>query len=588
MQDLPWLRKALRRENVTAGKVTTLKEAISKNVKPGNTIQIGGGVGYPMALIYELIRQFYNRDPGFTYISSGGSCTNLVPMLCGNMVKKVISTFLGDPYPFPSPNPVVQKSFRDKDIEIEEWSMLTLVLRLMAGAMGLPFYPTKSLIGSSLAENNENFTLTDDPFGGGRVGLVKALNPDICLFHGWMSDVAGNTVVNMPLAGNVYGALAAREGVIVSTEKIVSSEEISRYREHVRIPASIVKAVVEVPYGAHPSGHHHFPHRDEEGGYAEDKEFIIETRRKCKDESEFLSWVDHWILGCRDHQDYLRRLGGDRLMRLKGRVYSSTWGLELMNNEQQDDDKPATAAETMIIVASRYIEKTLHEKGYDSILTGVGASHLASWLAYFRLAEQGLHIPLMAEIGLYGYVPIPGDPFVFALRNMPNAELYSDIFHILGIMVQGNPGRCLGVLGAGQIDCRGNINSSQIPALSLYLVGSGGGNDVASGAEEVIVVMEQDPMRFLEKVPYITSPGGRVKTVVSQLGVFQKDENDGLLKLAAYIAHPGITEEEAVKKIKGQCSWNLQVIKKPEAIPLPDDEEISALRLFDPDRFFLG
>ncbi len=589
MFDLSWLTQAYKREYTKSDeKVITLAEAIRQHIEPGQIIQIGGGVGYPMALIYELIRQFYEGNPGFTYVSSGGSCTNLVPMLSGKMVKKVIATFLGDPYPYPSPNPVVQKAFARGEIEVEEWSMLTLVLRLVAGAMNLPFFPTKSLLGSSMAENNPNFHYYEDPFTGEEVGLVRALNPDICLFHGWMSDPYGNTVVNMPLAGNVYGALASRKGVIVSTEKIVSTEEMQKYREHIRIPGSIVKAVVKAPYGAHPSGHHHFPHRDEEGGYAEDKNFIIDTRRVCKDKKELQEWIDYWILDCANHDEYLHKLGYERLLQLKGAVYSSTWNIQMLAEEEKEQPPSSTPAEKMIITASRYIENIVRAKEYDSILTGVGASHLASWIAYYQMSEKGFHVPLMAEIGLYGYLPLPGDPFVFALRNMPTAEMYSEIFHILGIMVQGNPSRCLGILGAGQIDRFGNINSSQVPAMSLYLVGSGGGNDVASGAEEVLVVLEQDNLRFLEELPYITSPGKKVNTVISPLGVYRKDKDDGELKLVAYMSDVDESEEKAVEKIKERCSWQLKVSPELEIISPPTEEELQRLRMFDPDRFFLG
>jgi len=166
----------------------------------------------------------------------------------------------------------------------------------------------------------------------------------------------------------------------------------------------------------------------------------------------------------------------------------------------------------------------------------------------------------MAEIGLYGYIPLPENSFVFALRNFPTGQLYTDVLHILGCSVSGNNREhCLGVLGAAQVDCRGNINSSQVPAASLYLVGSGGGNDVASGANEVIVVTEQAPAPFCGgRSPLSTSPGERVTAVISQLGLFRKDPVDGILKLAAYLERPGMTEAQAVREIKEQCGWELQ------------------------------
>ncbi|MBS4023949.1 MAG: hypothetical protein KGZ79_16265 [Dethiobacter sp.] len=587
-EKLQWVEQAMARNCRPAGKVTTIPEAVRLHIRPGQTIQVGDKpypLGYPFAVLYELIRQFYGKDPKFNLIMYGGYATTLAPMVYGNMVDKIITTFLGDPYPAPSPNRILQKAYADKKIKVEEWTMLTLTLRLMAGALGLPFFPTKSIMGSSIAENNPNFHEFKEPFDNTTVGLVRALNPDICIVHGWMADEQGNTVVNIPLSGNVYGALASREGVIVSAERIVSTEEVLKYREHIRIPAAIVKAVVEAPYGSHPSGHPHFP--QEAGGYAEDKEFLVNAREVCRDESKFKEWLEQWILSCSGHEDYLKKVGYERLSALKGKVYSSAWQTQLLEKDFLNKPAQPTAEEKMIVIAARQIKKLVIEKKFDHILTGVGASHVASWLAYYMLHEEGQSVTLMTEAGLYGYVPLPGDSFLFSNRNIPTGEFYSDIFGILGIMVQGNPGKCLGALGAAQIDCRGNINSTKIPQKDLYLTGSGGGNDVASGADEVVVVAKQVKSRFMEKVDYITSPGGRMQTLISQLGVFKKNEDDEFV-LAGYLEDPLLNEEEIIRQIREQCGWELKVLPQLEVITQPTPEEIEKLRYLDSDRYFLG
>ncbi|MGB4563678.1 MAG: CoA-transferase [Dethiobacteria bacterium] len=586
MFQLPWIEKALGREPAAGGKVVGLSQAVSTWVRPGMALQFGSGLGYPMALLYEIVRQFWGKDPGFTFIAYGGSSTNLVPFLEGNLVRRVLCSYMGDPYPFPSPNPLIQQAFAEKKVHFEEWSMLTLTQRLIAGALGLPFFPTRSLRGSSLAENLSGYAEIRDPFSGRPTALVEALHPDLSLVHGWLADPDGNTVLNMPLVGNVYGPLAAREGAIVSVEKVVSREELSRCREHVRLPAEVVRAVVELPFGAHPSGHHHFPQRGEEWGYAEDREFNIDARRSSRSRERYREWLEHWVLGCPNHEAYLRRLGAERLYRLKGKLSSSTWPLHFLAKEEGWEAVPPTPAEAMIIAAAREIEGLIKERGYTSLLAGVGASHLASWLAYFSLLEQGRRIALLAEIGLYGFVPLPADPFVFALRNFSTCDLYTDILHILGVFVSGNHRRCLGVLGAAQVDRWGNINSSQIPAADLYLVGSGGGNDVAAGAAEVVVVVEQAPHRFVAELPFITSPGERVTTLVSQLGVFRKDPADGELKLVRYIERPGLSRERALREAREQCGWELQIVPDPSPVPLPTPEELTRLRCLDPDRFF--
>src|SRR6266581_2649561 len=101
----------------------------------------------------------------------------------------------------------VGRSVLDGRVVVQNWSMLTLPLRLLAGAMGVPFTTTRSLLGSSMEEDNArdgDFVATDDPFGGGgRVGLVRAFTPDLALFHAWAADRAGNVIAAAPLNENL-------------------------------------------------------------------------------------------------------------------------------------------------------------------------------------------------------------------------------------------------------------------------------------------------------------------------------------------------------------------------------------------------
>jgi len=121
MLRLSWVEEALGRSTggTTGEKVTTLPRAVRELIHPGFVLQVGSGLGYPMALLYEIIRQFWGRNPGFTFIIYGGSCTNLVPFLAGGLVKKVLASYLGDSYPFPAPNPLIQKSFAEGKVELK-------------------------------------------------------------------------------------------------------------------------------------------------------------------------------------------------------------------------------------------------------------------------------------------------------------------------------------------------------------------------------------------------------------------------------------------------------------------------------------
>ena len=588
----PWVEQALVRKSNAPSKRMSIAEAVERFVRPQQVVQIGDRgipLGSPQALLNEIIRQFYNKDPEFTIVVFGGNANNLAPLVYCGMVKKIISCFLGDSYPKPSPNPILQKAYAEGQIEFEEWTMLTLNLRLMAGALGLPFLPTQSMVGSSMVENNPNFHVTHDPFAEGdtaAVGLVRSLAPDIYFTHAWLADEQGNAVINPPYGGNAYGALAAKEGVIVSAERIVSTEEILTYREHIRIPSSYVKAVVEAPFGSHPSGQPSFPHKGG-GGYVEDHDFIVNTLKACRSEETMNDWLEKWILGCEDHGQYLHKLGNERLTALRQAEGISSGEIKQSNVDTTSMPQQPTDEEKMIVAAARKICKTVREKNYRSIFTGIGAAHLACWLAYYLLQDEGYNISLLVDNGLNGYVPLPGDAYLFASQNIVTGESYNDIFHTLGVFVQGAQAQCLAVMGAAQIDGGGNINSSKIPQTSTYLMGAGGGNDAASGAAEVMVVVKQSKHRFRENVDYITSPGHRVRTIVTQYGVFQKNGHDKFC-LTEYVYNPINTEAEIIQLIHDHCSWPFSVASPLTVIEQPKQEEITILRSLDQKRYFLG
>src|SRR5690606_22560365 len=107
-------------------------------------------------------------------------------------------------------------------------------------------------------------------------------------------------------------------------------------------------------------------------------------------------------------------------------------------------------------------------------------------------------------------------------RNMFTGSMLSDVTTILGVMTAGPRNRAIGVLGAAQVDASGNLNTTRLP--KLLLTGSGGANDIASGASEVMVTIGQSPKRLVERVDFVTSPGRAVRTVVTPAAVFERDD----------------------------------------------------------------
>ncbi|OGW12105.1 MAG: hypothetical protein A3G93_07160 [Nitrospinae bacterium RIFCSPLOWO2_12_FULL_45_22] len=570
-------------------KVCDLKEAIKRHIEPGMTIHLGQtGVRWCSAAIYQLAREFWGTKPAFTLV--GVSLNHPVAVLVhGGLVKKLIASYYGDPYYAPTPNAVYQKAFQEKAVEFENWSILTLPLRLKAAAMGVKFMPTKSLIGSSMAEENRHsFQVVDDPFEPGeKIGLVKALQPDITLIHGWAADRYGNAIFLPPYLENLYGAMASRKGTILTVEKIVSTDFIRQHAHLVKLPGSYVASISEVPFGGHPSGLSSSGLKEIEV-YAEDYEFVDQANKAAKDPDKLQAWIAKWVLECKDHWDYLEKLGYERILHLKGRSRVDAWKYNLEALPAEINPQKYNPIEMAVVAAGRKIKEKILKNKYQTILAGAGMANLAAWLAYHALKEEGYQVELMAEMGLYGYDPRPFDPAIFNHANFPTCKVINDVHLIMGILMAGEKNSCLGSLGAAEIDKWGNINTTVVGG-KTYIVGSGGANDVASASQEIIVTALQTPKRFVEKASYITSPGKKVTTLVSNLGIFEKLDNEPELTLTGYFSHPPLsTKEETVRYIKDHCGWELKVSPDPQKIPPPTRDELLLLRTFDPYRYFIG
>ncbi len=568
-------------------KVATLEDAVRRLVAPGQTIHLGAAHGRPNALVRELCRQWWGRRPGWTVVATGlGS--PWTALVVGGLVERIVTTFVGEGYPYPAPQPLVARAILEGQVRVQNWSMLTLPVRLLGAAMGVPFLPTRSLLGSSMEEDNArdgDFVAADDPFGSGRVGYVRSLAPDVALFHAWAADRAGNVLAAVPLNENFYAAMAARRGAIVSVERIVPTDVIRRHADLVRLPGQYVAAVVEAPYGAHPGGMYGM-HLPELPAYAEDLAFILEMRRAFRKRDTAEAWIREWILEVPDQAAYVARLGYGRLMEVKGRAADDVWlaELETLADRLGPADR-ATAGETMVVAASRVLADRVRARGYRTFLAGIGASNLAAWLAAARLKAEGVDVELMAETGMVGYLPRPADPYVFAYRNMPTSKMLTDILHVMGIFMGGAENRCLGSLAAGQVDKQGNLNSTVVPG-ATYITGSGGANDIASSAREVVVTLAQTPARFVDKVPYVTAPGRRVTAVVSDRGVYEKPDGSDELVLTAVVGDR--PEAEAVAAAREACGWDLRVAPSLRRLAPPSPEELRLVRLLDPRRYFLG
>ncbi|MFM8971911.1 MAG: CoA-transferase, partial [Actinomycetota bacterium] len=217
--------------------------------------------------------------------------------------------------------------------------------------------------------------------------------------------------------------------------------------------------------------------------------------------------------------------------------------------------------------------------GADAVLAGAGGANRAAWVGGPHARGAGAAVHRTAEIGLWDYDAVPADPFVLNHRNFPTATMLTDAQGVLGGLVGGAGTVTIGCLGGAQIDRFGNINSTLVRPRP-FLVGSGGGNDVASTAAENVIVATLTPQRTVAECSYVTSPGLRVQALVTDLGTFTK--RDGELVLTALA--PGAT----VAAVRELCGWELAVAAgELPVLPEVTGADVEALRRWDPQGWFL-
>jgi acyl CoA:acetate/3-ketoacid CoA transferase beta subunit len=384
-------------------------------------------------------------------------------------------------------------------------------------------------------------------------------------------------VFSEPLLDGVWGCWAARRGVIATVEKVVDDLEWLGHR--VRVPAHRVLAVVEAPYGAHPGGCYApgLPVRS----YGEDIghwSSVAEAASK----GTLDAYARDWVLEVPTHDEYLARVGSDRLAWLESRSDPLSWKADA-DAAPIVEDPEVTTWERAAALGAREVERVVGDVGADAVLAGAGVANLAAWVAVARARAAGRRVTLTAELGLWGYEPTPADPYIFNQRVFPSTPFLSDASSVLGMVIGGPGTKTVGCLGAAEVDRNGSLNSTQL-AGGRFLVGSGGANDVASRADACVVITLARPERLPDTVGYVTSPGNRVVSVVTDKGVLRRE--DLSLRITAVPAGEG-TVEERVRAFVGSCGYEPAVARYVEELPEVRPDEVRALRDYDRRRLFL-
>lgn len=284
-------------------KVRPLKDIVAEIPDSGAHIALGGFAitRNPVAFVFELIRQC--KKDLTIYQIVGGMETDL---LVGAGLVKRLEYSAGSLDRFgrlERINEAIDKGL----IEVREYSGLSMALRFLAGSMGIPFIPTKCLLGTEmlkvlLEKKDDAVRVENSPFDGERYVYLKALQPDFAVIHAQYADEKGNVIIEGP-HWDVETAKSAKK-LIVTVEKVVSTEFIKRYPEKVVIPSVYVYAIAEVPFGAFPNAVYKC--------YDYDAEMLTEYAKVSKDGVEFKRFVDEYVLGTKDFDEFLEKIGGVR------------------------------------------------------------------------------------------------------------------------------------------------------------------------------------------------------------------------------------------------------------------------------------
>ncbi|MGI9579060.1 MAG: CoA-transferase, partial [Microthrixaceae bacterium] len=273
------------------GPVTSLHEAVG-HVRPGDAVHVMCSHTRFSAAARAMVRRFWGTDPGWTLVMLSLSSLGALffPPSEGDpgLVRKVVTGYSGDVFPNFTPNPRFANAYLSGEVEVEHWSFLAFAQRMEAAARGLTAVTTDSIAASSMDEN-DGFARVATPWG--EVGMLGAFAPDVAIVHAAVSDRAGNLAFHPPLLEGVWGALAARRGVIASVERVV--DDITPWAHLVRVPSHRVLAVAEAPMGAHPGGLYGTFTPAEP--YAEDLGHWVAARDATRGtDAQWLEFVDRW------------------------------------------------------------------------------------------------------------------------------------------------------------------------------------------------------------------------------------------------------------------------------------------------------
>jgi len=288
-------------------KVTTVAEAVARLVSDGDYLAIGGfGTNrIPTAVCHEVVRQ---KKQNLAF--AGHTATHDFQILCagnltgrGQTLARVDSAYIVG-IEARGLSPHARRVMESGTLEVAEWSNYALAIRFRAAAMGVPYLPSRSMLGTDTFSCSGAVTVTC-PYTGLSLVALPALYPDVAAIHVHEADVYGNCRIRGTMVADHDVARAAKK-LIITCERLISNDEIRREPERTAIPYYCVDAVCEVPYGSYPGN---MPYE-----YFSDEEHLKTWLQVEANPKTHLAFLEEMIFGAPDFETYLERCGGLRRM----------------------------------------------------------------------------------------------------------------------------------------------------------------------------------------------------------------------------------------------------------------------------------
>jgi len=287
-------------------KTMTAQEAVSKFVQDGAYIASGGfgHIRVSMAIVYEIIRQRKKN-----LILAGKTAVHDADLLMASGCVKQVEVAYCFGHELRGLSPASRRAVEAGECKvISETSNAGYQWRWLAGMMGVPFIPSRNLLGTDTFKHS-SAKVVQDPFSGKPICLIPAAYPDVAMIHVPRCDKFGNAQIDGSIVEDFELARCARR-LIITTEEIIDNEEIRAKPWKTTIPFLVVDAVCKIPYGSHPC---QMPYQ-----YFFDEEHIGEWLELSKTAEGVKEYFDKYVFGVADFDEYLKLIGGmPRIEQLK-------------------------------------------------------------------------------------------------------------------------------------------------------------------------------------------------------------------------------------------------------------------------------